>query len=116
MIVSIPRCGCQGKPADIVARTVAPEIVEQQERIGLGRVLKPEGAVQVDARALDMGLGAAGFEDGADRHWPLLDLLQKMGQPGSAKAQMHKSCVRGCTKHQCAEDARIQPIDFSEDP
>ncbi len=62
-----------GEPGQVIARPVAAEIVEQQERVSLGRVLAPEGAVQVNAGAFQRGLGAAGLDDGTDGHGCLVD-------------------------------------------
>ena len=42
---------------EIVVRVVVAEVVEQQERIELGRVAEAEGALQLDARAFDVGHG-----------------------------------------------------------
>ena len=70
-----------GEPGHIVARAVAAEIVEQQEGVRLRRVLEPEGAVQMDARALDMGLRAAGLDHGTDGHGMSPDCVaREMGQ------------------------------------
>ena len=41
---------------------------DQQERIGFVRIAKTEGAVQMDARALDGGLGAREAFDGSNGH------------------------------------------------
>ncbi len=60
------------EPRHVVPRPVPPEIVEEQERVGLRRVLKAEGAVQMHASPFDMRFGAAGFDDGTDGHEGLL--------------------------------------------
>ena len=44
---------------EIIGRTVVAEIVEQQERIGLGGVAEAEGAAQLDAGAFDGRLATA---------------------------------------------------------
>jgi hypothetical protein len=49
-------------------RGITPEIIEQQKGIGLGRIAKAEGTVQMDACALHRGLGAAGFGNGTKGH------------------------------------------------
>ena len=66
----MPRWGCQGKPAEIVARPIVAEIVHHQERIEIGGVAEAEGAPQLDARALQRGTGLADALDGADGHCP----------------------------------------------
>ncbi len=45
-----------GEAGEIIGRTVVAEIVEQQKRIGLGRVAEAEGAAQLDAGAFERGL------------------------------------------------------------
>ena len=45
-----------GEAGQIVVRVLVPEIVEEQERIELGRVAESERAPQLDARAFDVGL------------------------------------------------------------
>ena len=42
---------------EIVGRVVVAEIVEQQERIELGRLAEAEGALQLHAGAFERGLG-----------------------------------------------------------
>ena len=63
-----PAMGMPGKTAEEILGAFIAEIVEQQERVQLGRVLKPEGTVQFDPGALHGGLGVAGFGNGTDRH------------------------------------------------
>ncbi len=67
-MVSMPRCGCHGKPAQIVVGAVVAEIVEQQERIELAGVAEAEGAAQLDAGAFHGGLGLDDAFDGSDGH------------------------------------------------
>ncbi len=57
-----------GKAGEIIGRPVVAEIVEQQERIGLRRLAEAEGAAQLDAGALDGGLGLHDAFDGSDGH------------------------------------------------
>ena len=52
----------------VLAGHVVPEIVEQQERVGLGRFTEAKGAVQVHAGALHGGLGLDDSLDGTDGH------------------------------------------------
>ncbi len=68
------------EPLAIEVRVVAPEVVEQQERVLFRRVAEAEGAVQVNAITLQMGLGLAGLEDGANGHGGLLrSCLRQVG-------------------------------------
>ena len=53
---------------EVVGRSVVSEVVEQQERIGLGRFAEAEGAAQLDAGAFQRGAGLADAFDGADGH------------------------------------------------
>ena len=57
-----------GEAGEIIGRPVVAEIVEQQERIGLGGVAEAEGAAQLDAGALDGGLRLHDALDRADGH------------------------------------------------
>ena len=57
-----------GKAGAILVGTVVAEIVEQQERIELGGVAEAEGAAQMDAGALDRGLGGDDALDRSDGH------------------------------------------------
>ena len=41
-----------GKAGEIILRPIVAEIVEQQERIGLGRIAEAEGAAQAERRRL----------------------------------------------------------------
>jgi len=68
VIVSIPRCGCQGKPAKVIARRIVAEIVEQQERIEIGGVAEAERTLQLDAGALNGGRRVEELLDGTDGH------------------------------------------------
>ena len=52
----------------ILARHVVPEIVEQQERVGLGRFSEPEGAVQMHTGAFHGGLSLNDALNGTDGH------------------------------------------------
>ena len=56
-MVSIPRCGCQGNPFEIIFRILVAEIVQQQERIEILGFAEAEGALQFYARAFDGRLG-----------------------------------------------------------
>ena len=56
-MVSMPRCGCHGNPAQVVVGNVVPEVVQQQERVVVGGVAEPEGAAQLDAGALNRRSG-----------------------------------------------------------
>ena len=67
-MVSMPRCGCHGKPAQVVLGAVVAEIVEQQERIELVGVAEAEGAAQLDAGAFHGRLGLDDALDGSDGH------------------------------------------------
>ena len=49
-----------GESGEVVGGILVAEIVEQEERIELGGFAEAEGALQLDARSLDGGLG---FED-----------------------------------------------------
>ena len=60
--------GVPGKTLLIKLRVIVAEIVKQQERVELARVLKAEGAVQMHPGALHRGLGGAGLEDGTQGH------------------------------------------------
>ena len=57
-----------GKAGEVVLRPLVSEVVEQQERIGLGGVAEAEGAPQPDAGAFDGGLRLYDALDGADGH------------------------------------------------
>ena len=59
----MPRCGCHGKPAQVVRRIVAVEIVEQQERIERRDFVEAERALEMHAGALD---GRLALDDLAD--------------------------------------------------
>jgi hypothetical protein len=56
-MVSMPRCGCQGKPCQIVGGILVAKVVEQQERIEFVGFAEAEGALQLDAGAFDGGFG-----------------------------------------------------------
>ena len=58
-MVSMPRWGCHGKPGEVVLGALVAEVVEQQKRVELVGVAEPECAAQLDAGALDGGLGLA---------------------------------------------------------
>ena len=60
----MPRCGCQGKPAEIFVGIVVAEVVQQQERIELLGVAEAEGAAQMHAGAFKRGLGLMIFFTG----------------------------------------------------
>ena len=64
----MPRCGCHGKPGEVVVGAVVAEIVEQQERIELVGVAEPEGALQLDAGAFHGGGGLDDALDGSNGH------------------------------------------------
>ena len=89
-----------GEPGHIIARPVAPEIVEQQERVFGQRVLPPESAVQMHACTLDMRAGTAGLDDRTDGHGSLLNCVgHNMGRSSPrAKAQMRGASVRRRTE------------------
>ena len=55
-----------------ILRPLVAEIVEKQEGVQFGRVLKAEGAVQFDAGTFQRGNGAAGLEGGSEGHRCLL--------------------------------------------
>ena len=59
-MVSMPRCGCHGKPGEVVVGAVVAEIVEQQERVELAGVAEAEGATQLHAGPFH---GRLGFDD-----------------------------------------------------
>ena len=63
-----PAMGMPRKAVAVEHGVVVAEIIEQQERVQLGRVLEAKGAVQMHACPLHRGFGAAGFQNGADRH------------------------------------------------
>jgi hypothetical protein len=67
--------GVPGKAGEIFLRIVIAKIVEQQKRIEVGRVAETEASSQVDAGALERGLG---LDDSFDRSYghgaPLLSL------------------------------------------
>ena len=64
----MPRWGCQGKPAHIIARPVAAKIVHHQERIEFGGVAEAEDAAQLDAGAFHGRRRLGDSFDGADGH------------------------------------------------
>ena len=68
-----------GKAGEVVVGTVVAEIVEQQERVELAGVAEAEGAPQLDAGALDRGLGGDDALDRSDGHGGPL-----WGAPGAA--------------------------------
>ena len=57
-----------GEAGEIILRVIVAEIVEQQERIGLGGFAEAEGAPQLDAGAFDGGRGLHDTFDGSDGH------------------------------------------------
>ncbi len=52
----------------VVGRFLSPEVIEQQERIKIGRVAEAEGAMQLDAGPFKCGLGGNDAGDGTNRH------------------------------------------------
>src|SRR5207245_2449991 len=56
------------KPGEIILRMVVAKIVEQQERIELGRFPETECPLQLHAGALDGGRRTNDFFDRSDRH------------------------------------------------
>ena len=64
-----------GKAGEIILRVVVAEIVEQQERIGLGGFAEAEGAAQLDAGALHGGLRLHDAFDGSDGHGSALSVF-----------------------------------------
>ena len=62
-MVSMPRCGCQGNPAQVIVGAVVAEIVEQQERVELVGVAEAERAAQLHASAFN---GRLRFDDPLD--------------------------------------------------
>ena len=67
-MVSMPRCGCQGNPAQVIGRILVAEVVEQQERIEFLGFAETEGALQFDAGAFDGGRGLNDFFYWTERH------------------------------------------------
>jgi len=63
-----PAMRMPGEAAREQRRIVVAEIVEQQEGVEFGRIAKAEGAVQMDARALQSRAGGPCVGDGTDRH------------------------------------------------
>ena len=63
--VSKPRCGCSGKPGDVVLGLVRAEFIEQQERIEIGQLRLADDARELDARAVGRGLAAQRLDDRA---------------------------------------------------
>ena len=57
-----------GKSGEVVRRIFVAEVVEQQERIEFLGFAETEGALQLDAGALDGGLGFENLFDCAKRH------------------------------------------------
>ena len=68
------------KAGEVVVRVVVAEIVEQQERIELGRVAEPEGAPQLHAGAFDCGFRL---------HTCLIGRTDMMGAPYSMRVGSH---------------------------
>ena len=60
-----------GKAGQVILGNVVAEIVEQQERIEVGRVAEAERPAQVHARAFQGGLGLDEPLDGSDGHGDL---------------------------------------------
>src|SRR5262245_56739236 len=52
------------KAGDVILGTLITKIIEEQERIEVGRVTKAEGALQLHARALQRRLGLNDFFHG----------------------------------------------------
>ena len=80
--------GMPGKALGIERGIVAAEIVEQQERVLLRRIAEAEGPVQVDARALDMGLGGTGFDDGTQGDGVSFGGDESAGLPGGVGVKL----------------------------
>ena len=57
-----------GEAGEIIRRILVTEIVEQQERIELVGLAEAEGALELDAGALDGGLGFKDLFHGTKRH------------------------------------------------
>ena len=64
--------GMPREAAQVVLRTVVPEVVEEQERIEVLGVAEPEDALQLDAGTFDGGRGRDVSLNGSDRHGPSL--------------------------------------------
>src|SRR4030095_3856416 len=60
------------KAGEVIRGHIVPEVVEQEERVEIGRLAKAEGASQVNACALERGLGSDQLLDRTNRHRALL--------------------------------------------
>src|SRR5262245_12987291 len=56
------------KPCQVVLRVVVSEVVEQQERVEVGRVPEAKGALEFDASAFERRFGAEQASDRSNRH------------------------------------------------
>ena len=63
-----PAVGMPRKAGEIVVRAVVAEVVEQEERIELRRVAEAEAALQLDARALEVGSRLNNSPNRSHRH------------------------------------------------
>ncbi len=97
--VRVPR-----ETGEVVRRPVVAEVVEEQERVGLGGVAEAEGAAQVDAGALDRRSGAAQSFDGANRHVGLLGKPKAVG-PRPGKRPRATACSRRRRVHLAPDGA-----------
>jgi len=74
--------GMPGKTGAIRCRIVVPEVIEQQEGIGLGGVAKAEGAPEVYPGPFDGGPGLGNASDGTNGH-RILRLMMGMRSPAT---------------------------------
>ena len=56
------------KAGEVVGRVLVAEIVEQEKRVELVRLSKPEGALQFNAGAFNRGLGLVDLFHSSERH------------------------------------------------
>ena len=101
------------KAGGIGRGVVVAEVVEQEERVALAGVAEAEDAVQLDAGALDGGLGAGLGSDGTKRHFFLLHPMLRpicarrrpLPSPAGATLRFHSRPDRPC----CARSAEGGP-------
>ena len=92
MMVSMPRCGCHGKPASIIFRNVIAKIVQKEKRIEVGSVAEAERAAQMHARAIARRFGSNQALHRTDRH---------KNQLPTGGSLLH--CARAC---QCSDEVQ----------
>ena len=78
----MPRCGCHGKPGEVIVRALVAEVVEQQERIEFVGFAEAEAAMQFHAGAFH---GGRGFDDASSQAEGTWQNSESIGLPSDVE-------------------------------